>query len=82
MKFNKFGIFPKTESIKTNPKSNFDISSLINLLPNFLSKQSKKDNLEQSPTPVANPYTPKNVDAYSEYVAKHDAFIKSIKRDE
>ena len=82
MKFDKFGIFPKTESIKPNSKRSFDISSLINLIPNFLSKQDIKDKPEQTSTQNVNPYSPKNADAYAEYIAKHDAFIKSIKRDE
>lgn len=78
MKFDKFGAFPKTESLKKQSASSIDLSNIIKLLPNLF--QNKK---VETPPAVENknPYVPSNASAYAEYIAKHDAFVKQSKSE-
>lgn len=80
MKFDKFGVFPKTDAQKNESKNNFDLSALLKLLPSLFSNKKSEQQKEQPPSPKQEPvYKPSNKDAYAEYVAKHDEFVKNSK---
>ncbi len=76
MKFDKFGAFPRTESPSVPNKNVPDISSILKLLPSIFSQ--KKEQAPQKEENIKSPYTPKNAQAYADYIAKHDEFVRSI----
>ncbi len=80
MKFDKFGAFPKTESVKSQTNSSLDLSAIVKLLPSLFSKKKESSQKTQVEAPEnKNPYVPSNAAAYAEYVARHDAFVKQSK---
>ena len=86
MKFDKFGIFPKTPNPKSTSNSLFDLKTLLNLIPSLLTKNSEQPtNESQKQTNLSkqksNQYTPDNTKAYSAFLQKHDQFVKKINRD-
>lgn len=81
MKFNKFGAFPKTNSPKNESKTAFDLSSIVKILPSLFSNKSAEEPKKEdsSNKQENNVYKPSNKDAYNEYIAKHNEFIKKSK---
>ena len=82
MKFNKFGAFPKTPNLNSSKKTGFDLSSLINILPNLLNKPCENQQVQEQKFENTNQFSPNNSKAYAEYIAKHDEFVKNISRDQ
>ncbi|MBR7110284.1 MAG: hypothetical protein IKC83_00260 [Clostridia bacterium] len=83
MKFDKFGVFPKTPSTKSTANNLFDLQSLVKLLPSLLSKRNERTQSENEIKPdntatIKTQLNPNNTKAYCEFLQKHDEFVKNI----